>query len=190
MALFFSAVNRSIGGIEIDATISETHGSSIVVTSNPVEFGADINDHRIIQPKTLSIVGRVSDNVLGIEAFTTFFGGSSSRSKGAWQDLITLQETGEPFDVQTGLKLYTSMVLENLTSTQNAKTANVLDFSATIRELRIVATELTTFPPESLEEGATREQGTSGEDRGQVQAQATPPNSSFLNTALGSLGVF
>lgn len=185
---FLTSNTRTIGGIEIDATIQEDHDHSVELTKNPIEFGADVNDHRIIQPIVLNIEGAVTDDPLGLEGFTSFFSGSSSRSKGAWRDLIDLQETAEPFDVQTGLQLYTSMVITNLKATTNKDNPRMLRFTATLTELRVVFTELTRFPSSSLSGNNIISQATSAASKGQIQSLPVPSNSSFLNNALSSLG--
>ena len=80
------------------------------------------------------------------------------------------------------------MLIQNLTTSQNKDTSSVLDFSADIVEVRIVNTELTSFPIGSLQEGKVSEQGTSGTNQGQVQAAPVPDNASFLSTASSALG--
>ena len=105
--------NRDIGGIVLDAVISETTTSNVRVTRNPVELGADINDHAIIEPKEYSLEAVVSDSPLfGVgsgDLVTTsgFFGSSSddsrTRSQAAFDALIALQESREPISIQTGL---------------------------------------------------------------------------------------
>lgn len=52
--------NATTGTIIIDALESESFGATAEMTSHPVEEGADVTDHVIIKPKTLSIKGKVT----------------------------------------------------------------------------------------------------------------------------------
>lgn len=54
-----SVITRSIGDFILDCTVREEHTSSLRLTKNPVESGADIADHAILEPKTLTVTGVV-----------------------------------------------------------------------------------------------------------------------------------
>lgn len=54
-----SVVTRSIGDFILDCTVREEHASSLRLTKNPIESGADIADHAILEPKTLTVTGVV-----------------------------------------------------------------------------------------------------------------------------------
>ena len=77
----FIRTQKSLAGVELDAVISETHNNNISLTKNPIELGADITDHAIIEPKKINIVAQVSDTPLGtaalgeiVDSVTGFFG--------------------------------------------------------------------------------------------------------------------
>lgn len=52
---------RAAGWVEIDAILSEGHAATAEVTRHPVERGPDVSDHIVPHPRTLEIVGAVSD---------------------------------------------------------------------------------------------------------------------------------
>lgn len=52
-----TVVTRSIGEFELDAVTVEGHESSMRLTENPVESGADIADHAILEPKEITVTG-------------------------------------------------------------------------------------------------------------------------------------
>lgn len=54
-----SVITRTIGDFMLDCTVREEHTSSLRLTKNPVESGADIADHAILEPKSLTITGVV-----------------------------------------------------------------------------------------------------------------------------------
>lgn len=53
----YSLVSRSIGSFTIDVVTAEMHESELTLTENPIESGANIADHAILQPRQLTIIG-------------------------------------------------------------------------------------------------------------------------------------
>ncbi|QQP86947.1 phage baseplate protein [Entomomonas asaccharolytica] len=53
--------NRRIGAITLDVTTSEEHESTLRITDNPIESGAVISDHAVVEPKQINIEGIVVD---------------------------------------------------------------------------------------------------------------------------------
>lgn len=62
MFSFARVSNRSIGTITFDVVTSEDHQSELSITENPIESGAAIADHAVIQPKTVTINGIMVDH--------------------------------------------------------------------------------------------------------------------------------
>lgn len=54
-----AVITRTIGDFELDCTVREEHSSPLRLTKNPIESGADIADHSILEPKGLTITGVV-----------------------------------------------------------------------------------------------------------------------------------
>ena len=54
-----SLINRKIGDFVFDVTTGEVHDSKLRITKNPVESGADIADHAILEPKVITVTGVV-----------------------------------------------------------------------------------------------------------------------------------
>jgi len=144
--LFFTKGNF-IGDIEIDVFTNESTTAGVRTTEHPVEQGANINEHIIIEPLTFSISGVVSTTrakPLDILGAVTRFSRDTRRSSVAWEDLLELQRNREPFTLVTNLKLYENIVIENLTTDQDKDTSNALFFTATFRELILVGEDTST----------------------------------------------
>lgn len=62
MANFAQVSNRNIGQITFDAITVEDHQSDLSITENPIESGAAIADHAVIQPKRVTINGVMVDH--------------------------------------------------------------------------------------------------------------------------------
>ena len=52
-------VNRNIGKFILDGTQSENNKSNLRITKNPVESGANVADHAILEPKQITIKGHI-----------------------------------------------------------------------------------------------------------------------------------
>jgi hypothetical protein len=136
--IFFKKKNL-ISTIELDIIITEGAVATARVTSNPVENGADSNDHIIIDPMSFTTTGVVSDASSGtIDQFSRVadtFTKSTSRSADAWEDLLRMQAGKIPFTLVQGLRRYSNVILLSLSEQQDKDTANGLFFTATMKEL-------------------------------------------------------
>ena len=195
----FIRTKKSIGGIELDAVISESHTSEVRVTRNPIELGADITDHSVVEPKRIQIIAQVSDTPLGVAAIgqiidniTGLFGSSTSenvtRSNAAYNAMIQLQESREPVDIQTKLKLYRNMIITNVSVTQDKDTSRIVLMNISAEEVRIVQTKIVKLNSSQLS-GSAVTQATSAEAKGKVEAVSPDPttNTSVLKSISGWL---
>jgi len=150
ISILFGASRAKIGSISVDASISESHVTSADITENPVEEGAKITDHVQIKPKQLTMTGVISDSPINFAvvdnitgAANTIFNalGKTKRSIDAYNRLVDLQNTREPFTVTTGLTVYNNMILSSLQVDREATKANAIYFTATLQEIRIAKTQ-------------------------------------------------
>lgn len=170
-------VFRAIGEMEFDATFMEDHVSDLEVTDNPIETGALVSDHAFMRPLRVQITAGVSDILT--PSGNPAYGGGSGRAQTAYQLLTELQKSAEPFIVQTGLKVYENMVCESIRTAQDRDSAHILYFTASLREVLIVETESTTYPPRAA--GATTQQASKPVNRGETQGRQV--NQSDAETA-------
>src|ERR1700679_1021345 len=54
-------ISRVIGTVHLDQTVREEHDSTLRVTENPIESGAVIADHAALEPRRLTIQGKMVD---------------------------------------------------------------------------------------------------------------------------------
>lgn len=54
-------IRTRVGDIVLDAEVSEAHTSDLRITDNPVESGAAVSDHAVLEPKTVRIEGVIVD---------------------------------------------------------------------------------------------------------------------------------
>jgi hypothetical protein len=197
----FIRTKRSIAGISLDGIISEDHTNQVRLTKNPVELGADVADHAVIEPKKLSIVAEVSDTPIGTAAFTQIvdtvtglFGSSTveniTRSNAAYRAMLQIQELREPIQVQTKLRLYDNMLITSLRTVQDKDSSRIVRMLLGLEEVIITESETIQLQPDQLPEGTTRQQASPQSKRGR-QEPSTPTedvNRSVLKSVTDWLG--
>lgn len=162
------AIIRSMGGLVFDAVFEETHEADLEVTDNPVETGVVVSDHAFMKPLRVKISAGVSDTPLAAVTDDPF-ASDAGRSRRAFELLTELQKRAEPFDLQTGLKLYENMVCTSIRSSQDKDSSGALLFTAELREVIIVYTQVVTYPPRKP--GVTKRQAGPKKDKGEQQGK-------------------
>lgn len=156
--------------IFVDATISEDHLRTSQVTMHEVEEGDQVSDHVIKKGIQLTLNGVISDDPINLTgalvgtgsgvigslvggvagAITTgalsklggnLLNNTSGISKTAYDAFEQIYENSIPCTIITGLSTYTNMVLESLSMPRNPGTTRSLVFTATFKQVRIVASE-------------------------------------------------
>lgn len=117
-----------IGGVFLDATLTEDHTYNARVTSYPVENGMIISDHIINEPETVRITGIVSDTPINILS-------QFNRSTDAFLRLVRIHDLKERITVVTGIKVYTDMVMTSLQVPRNIQTGQSLTFSIELQKV-------------------------------------------------------
>lgn len=129
----FMPYRRSIGGIIANVTIEENASDDLTITEHPVEQGAPIADHAFKRPATVTIragwsVARAKD---------------LSAESGIYGLLLSWQASLRPFDLFTGKRRYSNMLMERLTVITDQKSEYALMADIVCRQVIIVATETT-----------------------------------------------
>lgn len=182
------AIIRSMGGLVFDAVFEETHEAELEVTDNPVETGVVVSDHAFMKPLKVTLSAGVSDTPLVVATDDTF-ASDSGRSKRAYELLAELQKRAEPFDLQTGLKLYQNMICTSIRTSQDKDSDGALLFTASIREVIIVYTQVVQYPPRKA--GATKRQAGAKKDKGEQQGTEVidkPKKQSLGKKLMDSIG--
>lgn len=134
------AFQRRIDTILPNCTIDEDGTDEIVTTEHPVEQGAAITDHAYKRPSTLRM--RVAWSNSAIES-----GGDPNYATDVYNKILALQVAGHVFEVVTGKRLYTSMLLTVIRQHTDQETELALFLDLEFREIIIVQTAPTSVPP-------------------------------------------
>lgn len=139
-ALFMSG--RSIGGIIPDVTIEEVSTDKLVVTKHPVERGAAVSDHSYKEPSTVTMrIGWSDSNSLTRSIVSgSLFSGSVKSANDMYQDMLDLQVSGERFDLVTGKRTYTDMLLTQVRQTTDKESENAVVLELELEQQIVVDT--------------------------------------------------
>jgi len=164
---------RSIDSIVAHVTMEEVGTDELQTTDHPVESSADITDHAFKKPAELvircgwsnaslaGVIGAVKGLISALSGGDAF---GSDYVSGVYSQLLALQESRIPFDVSTGKRLYTNMLMKSLTQTTDEKSEYTLMVTAVFKQVIIVNTHLTTLPPreDQAQPAATAETSDAG----------------------------
>lgn len=143
LSAIFRLQSRKIGIFVPDVVVSEKHVDTLEITEHPVETGAPINDHAYKRASEVTIEcgfaggGSILDfvDVSGIGL------GIGLSPKEVYQQLLELQTARVPFDVVTGKRTYSNMLIRAIEVTTERATENVLSCVLTLREALITQTQ-------------------------------------------------
>lgn len=150
---------RSIGGLVMQVVVEEVHHDELEITEHPVELGASISDHAYMRPSEVIIRGGWSDSpsvvglftgiaagiggtVAGVQSLVS--GNNASQARDMYEKLLTLQSDRTPFDVYTGKRVYSNMLIKSLNATTDKENENSFFVTCTLRQVIIVQTQVLT----------------------------------------------
>lgn len=132
-----------IGPVVLPVARREQHVFSADLTENPVETGASVTDNYIKKPRQLTLeVAADAPQII-------------------WQVLKRVREDARPFNVVTGLDVYQSMMIKDVSVERDFSSARILSGSIQLQEVIFaetarIAVEANQTPKESKAGGATK----------------------------------
>lgn len=151
------AYSPVIGPIPIDVFIREQHEHSLGITSNPIETGAEVNDHAYVKPKRLTLEIADKNGALTFNA------------------LVQLKDSRVPFSIVTGLFVYNNMLIENLPVTRDEKYSQILYGTVELKEILFVSN--------SYVAASETDPALTGEPGGSKSISASTPTASATDAA-------
>lgn len=163
---------RSLAGIIPNVVLEESHTDELTITNHPVERGAAITDHAFKNPAQVTVH-------YGFGASGSILGALSGVGdpKTVYQQLLDIQASRVPFDLVTGKRSYSNMLIAALSETTDAQTENVLIVTATMREIIIVDTSVVTLAPADAQANPEK---TAGVDNAGTKQALEKPSVSLL----------
>jgi hypothetical protein len=151
--------------IQLDVTLVETHSAQAEVTQHPVEVGADISDHYRQKPREVRIQGIVTDTPIdgslinaalraapglgialaGAESVSKAIFGQADVMRSTFDLMQRIRDTGTMLQVWTPYRVYQNMLMTDFEVTRDQKGGEALYFTATFREVFLVASSTATI---------------------------------------------
>lgn len=158
LSVLFNQRSRKIGLLIPDVVVSEKHQDALEITEHPVEIGAPVSDHAYKRPSEVTMeIGFSGGGSLLDFADTSALGISLGTSpKEIYQQILDLQASRVPFDVTTGKRQYSNMLIRAIDVTTDRTSENVLMCVLTLREVIISQTEsITVADKADMQEGVS-----------------------------------
>lgn len=179
----------TIGGIDVDTAIEQTHSDRTTATRHPVQAGAPMTDHVYNEPAQLVLRCGWSNSHPNADdqGFAGFFDGGSSPAAtyidGIYSKLLQLRAERKPFAVATIRRNYDTMVFEEITLHVDDRTSQALMVEATLQEIIVTNTSSTTLPP--MENQKVPASTAETQKTGTTQVQPATPAPGGSNPAPG-----
>lgn len=157
------AFSPAVGPVPLDCVLSEDHSSSIEITGNPIETGAEVNDHAYIRPK--EVVLEIADSNAAL----------------TYNAMIAFQESRVPFYLVTGLRLYKDMLVQAIDAFRDKDNHAILKATVYLRQVIIVSTATGSASDVSGGSGASGG-GTKAQPGGAKSRTAVTPSKQSANS--------
>lgn len=167
--------------IELDTATQLTYQYPSKVTQFPIETGESISDHVINENFMLSIEGLISDSDIRITD------NSGSRARNAFEALLALRESKQPFTVVTGLKSYDNLLFTEFDISLNSESGDALPIRLTLAQVHIVSSQ-SVFLPAPNTSGDTQDRAANQANQG--DQEAVPKEQSELKGIVNNVGWF
>lgn len=124
---------RLIGTIIPEVVVEEVHTDETRITDHPVETGAAITDHAFMMPYEIQMHVGFSNSTVGAEGYVQM----------VYAAFQALQQAREPFDVSTGKRLYSNMLIQRMQVTTDGAREYALDLVVNLRQIIITDVQTT-----------------------------------------------
>ena len=128
--VLISQTPRYIGTVVPDVTVEEVHNDRLEITQHPIQTGAVVSDHSFAPPATCVIRCGFSDSTGGYPGYVLE----------VYQFFLDLQATRQPFDVSTGKRSYTNMLIRELGVTTDVSSEYALMCAVSLQQVTLTDT--------------------------------------------------
>lgn len=192
LSAIFRQQSRRIGILVPSVVVSEKHSDTLEITEHPVEkpttssASGFIADHAYKRPSevTMECGFAGGGSLLDFVDISSIGLGIGLSPKETYQQLLDLQSSRVPFDVVTGKRTYSNMLVRAIEVTTDRTSENVLNCILTLREVILSETQTTTAASkDDMSEGIS----TSGVQNTGTKS-LTPANESLLSRVGDGVG--
>lgn len=137
LSVLFKLQSRQIGVLVPSAVISEVHTDTLVITEQPVESGGSLSDHAYMKPGevVMECLFASGGSLLDFTDTSGYIPMAEMSPQETYQQLLGLQKKRIPFDVITGKRTYSNMLIGSIVVTTDSKSEYALKCTLTLREV-------------------------------------------------------
>lgn len=187
LSAIFRLQSRKIGLLIPSVVVSEKHVDALELTEHPVEIGASVNDHAYKRASevTMECGFAGGGSILDLVDISGIGLGIGQSPKEIYQQLLDIQASRVPFDVITGKRTYSNMLIRAIEVTTDRTSENVLTCVLTLREVLMTQTQsISVASKAEMQEGVST---SPVQDTG-TKSPIPASNTSLLQKFIGFLG--
>lgn len=188
LSAIFRQQSRRIGILIPSVVVSEKHSDALEITEHPVEkpttgsASGFIADHAYKRPSEVTMeCGFAGGGSLLDFVDTSSIGlGLGMSPQETYQKILDLQATRIPFDVVTGKRTYTNMLMRAIEVTTDKTSESVLNCTLTLREVIMSQTRsIAVADKADMKDGVSTSAVQNSGNK-----SLTPPDESFLSSTV------
>lgn len=167
----FFVPQRIIDTFKADVTIEEVCKDESEITMFPVQSGAEISDHIFHKPSELNVEVIFSDNLAPLSE--------------TYANLLALNQSNVPFDVITGKRSYSNMLITLLHVVNDSANENILRCRIAMKQVNITSLSVVSVPPSSQQTDPQTTGATENAGQKSAQEASQPQSQSALSMLAG-----
>jgi hypothetical protein len=134
-----------IRGLNFDATLSEGLSGSVDWSEHPIDSGAKVTDHAVVEPPTLTLTGMLTRTPIWMTTERDNL--DPAHMDTAIETLWQMRADRARCLIVTGLAAYEDYYIDNLEITRGVEDGQSVKVSMSFRKIQIVTAGTTLLPP-------------------------------------------
>lgn len=173
--------------VTFDATVSVDEKATGATTKNPIEDGASVSDHVVLENPSFSFSGVLTDTSLVLLEPELYRG----RAEESYSALLAMRDARDAVSITWGERTFTDLVITDVSRTSDASTGGKISVSMAAEQIRKVSLQSVRVPPEYYDEAIEHSAGSEVDAGNQTTEDATEdeqPSSWAYDLEHGILG--
>lgn len=133
-----------VAGVEVSVLMSESHNLSSSITKLPMESGAQVTDHVILEPDEVSVVFTMTNASNGKDA-----------ARDAFETFKKMRDSRELIELATEHRVYSDMVIVGVSPMHQSPYKGALNVTIHLQQINFVRLQSVGRDPGSLRKGVT-----------------------------------
>lgn len=150
-------IKTNIDGLFFDAVFTTGTDHEAEITEHPVQSGANITDHVVIRPVSITMEIGMSDVMASM--LQGQWSGAYTKSISAYRKLVSLMESKTPFTILTRLNRYQNMLIRSISVEDTPDTLYGLRATVSMQQILVAQVALDKASARKWTSGGTTKVG-------------------------------